>query len=202
MQINAISNNYSANYKYNNQNFNGLLKDKSALPVIKKMSKSDIVEFKQIEKRLSKTKFWDIKISSIGNSFKEFKFKFINKKSNNSIITDGIYPYDRDGKIIKFYSIIYGPENTSLSNIETLHFESEKRAEKLYDEYLQNSLYARSRGYNITPLESLKMKEVELVMLEEASKTTNGKRKNFQVNTEFRTKTTTGNDLLFKDSNK
>ena len=197
MRINAISSNYNAN-KWNNTPFNGLIKERSALPIIKSMSDEDKLELKQIEKRLSKTKFWDMKILSIGNQFKEFKFKFINKKSGG-VITDGIYPYDQKGKTINFYSIIYGPENTSLNNVETLRFKSEKRAEELYDQYQQNALYARNRGYNITPIESLKMKEVEFNMLEEAAQTENGKRHIIQFNTELRTKKTTGNDLRFKD---
>ena len=198
MRINAVSSNYNAT-RWNNTPFNGLIKERSALPIIKSMSDEDKLELKQIEKRLSKTKFWDLKILSIGNEFKEFKFKFINKKNHNSVITDGIFPYAQQGKTISFYSIVYGPENTSFNNVETLRFKSEKRAEELYDKYQQNALYARNRGYNITPIESLKMKEVELKMLEEASKTTKGKRKITQVNTEYQTKQTTGNDLLFKD---
>ena len=197
MRINAISSNYETN-KFKNITFNGLIKEKSALPIIESMSDTDKTELRKIEKRLSKARFWDMKISSIGNEFKEFKVKFINKNSGG-VITDGIYPYDHKGKTINFYSIVYGPENTSLNNIETLHFKSEKRAEELYDKYQQNALYTRNRGYNISPIESLKMKEVELNMLEEASKTTNGKRKITQVNTEYKTKQTTGNDLLFKD---
>lgn len=197
MRINAISSNYKTS-RFKNTTFNGLIKERSALPVIERMSDKDKTELKKIEKRLSKTKFWDMKISSIGNKFSEFKFKFINKNSGG-IITDGIYPYNHKGKTINFYSIVYGPENTSLNNIETLHFKSEKRAEELYNKYQQNALYTRNVGYNITPLESLKMKELELKMLEEASETTIGKRNITQVNTEFKTKLTTGNDLLFKD---
>lgn len=198
MRINAINNNYNANM-YRNISFNGLIKDQAALQIIKNMSKEDRLELRKIEKRLSKTKFWDMKISSIGNEFKEFKFNFINKKNHNSVVTDGIYPYDQIGKTIKFYSIIYGPENTLLNNVETLRFKSEKRAAELYDKYHQNVLYARNRSYNITPIESLKMKEVELKMLEESSKITHGKRNVTQVNTEFKTKQTTGNDLKFKN---
>lgn len=196
MRINAINSNYSANYRYN-PHFDGLIKDQAALPVIKSLSKSDKLELKKIEKRLAKTKFWDMKISSVGNTFKEFKFKFINKRNTNCIITDGIYPYDCNGNTIKFYSIVYGPENTSFNTIETLCFKSEKRAKKLYDEYQQNILYARNRAYNVTPVESLKMKEIELRMLEEACDNTSGKHKVKHVSTELRTKLTTGNDYNY-----
>lgn len=199
MRINAVDSNYSASNKFNLPNFNGLIKDKSAMPIIKSMSESDKLEFKRIEKRLSKTKFWNIKISSIGTTFKEFKFKFINKKNGNRVITDGIFPYDQRGNTISFYSIIYGPENTSLNTVETLSFKSEKRAKKLYDDYHQNVLYTRNRGYNITPIESLKMKEVELRILEEARDNTNVKHNITQINTELQTKEKTGNDLFIID---
>ena len=191
----------NANYKYSNPNFNGLIKDKSALPIIQRMSESDKLEFKRIEKRLSKTKFWDIKISSIGNAFEEFKFSFINKKNGNGVITDGIYPYKQCGNTISFYSIVYGPENTSLNTLETLSFKSKKRAAELYDKYRQNVLYTRNRGYNITPLESLKIKEVELSMLEEAFETKNGKHNISHVVTGYQTKQTTGNDLFEEGHN-
>ena len=76
---------------------------------------------------------------------------------------------------------------------------SSSLAKKLYNDYADNVLYARNRGYNITPIESLKMKEVELKMLEESARTTNGKRSITQLNTEAQTKQTTGNDLLRND---
>ena len=195
MRINAIDCNYSANI-YNNPRFAALIKDSSALSVINKMSESDKLELKQIEKRIDRTKYWDMKLSSIGDNFKEFKFCFINKKNNNSIITDGIYPYDQKGNVIKFYSIVYGPENTSINTVETLKFKTEKRAEELFDKYQQNALYSRNRGYNITPIESIKMKEVELNMLEEASETTQGKRKIKPIVTKINTKSFVGNELL------
>ena len=196
MRINAIDNNYIANN--NKPNFMGLIKDKSALPVINKMSDGDKLELKQIEKRIARTKYWDMKLSSIGNSFKEFKFSFISKNNHKNIITDGIYPYDRQGNIIKFYSIVYGPENATFNTVETLKFKTEKRAVELYDKYQQNFLYSRNRQYNITPIESIKMKEVELNMLEEASKTTHGKRNLKNISTEFITKATIGNKLKEK----
>lgn len=199
MRINAINCGCNVNYKNNTPSFNGLIKDPSAMPIIKNMSNKDKLELKKLERRFAKAKFWDIKISSIGNQFKGFKFSFVNKNKKDSVITDGIYPYDRRGKVINFYSIVYGPENTSFNTIETLSFKSEKRAEELYDKYHQNILYERNRGYNITPLESLKMKEIELRMLEEASETTNGKRNITHAFTEFQTKYTIGNDLSLID---
>ena len=56
MRINAISCNYNANM-CKNTTFNGLIKEQSALPIIKSMSDKDKIELKKIEKRLSKTNF-------------------------------------------------------------------------------------------------------------------------------------------------
>ena len=197
MHIIAIGNNSGANYKYKTEpNFKRLIIEKSAMPIIESMSESDKLEFKQIEERLSKTKFWDLNLSSIKNQFNEFKFKFIHKKGKHGTITDGIYPYDIKGNSIKCYSIIYGPENTSFNNVETLEFKSEKRAEELYDTYKKNNQYIENRRYNISPLESLKIKEVELKMLEEANELLTKKPK--FVNTAPSTKSTIGNDLFSK----
>ena len=201
MRINAVnsSENYNSYNRNNNPSFKKLIIDNAALQVIKTMSATDKIEFQRIEKRFSKSKFWDLKLSSIGNEFKEFKFKFINKNDEKKVITDGIYPYNLKGKTISVYSIIYGPENTSLNTIETLNFKSAKRAKELFNNYEQNVLYARNRGYNMSPVESLKMKEVELRMLEEACDNQNGERKVTHISTEYITKSTTGNDLKIKD---
>lgn len=199
MQINAIGTNPAADKYKTESNFKRLIIEKSAMPIIESMSESDKLEFKQIEERLSKTKFWDLNLSSIKNQFNEFKFKFLHKKGKHGMITDGIYPYDIKGNSLKFYSIIYGPENTSLNNVETLNFKTEKRAEELYDLYKQNNQYIANRRYNISPLESLKMKEFELNMLEEASENSGLRSIRQNILTEFNTKETTGNDLVFRD---
>ena len=71
MQVNAVSN-YYTNNKYNNTpSFKSLIIDQSALNILKQLSKEDTFELQKIKKRLSKTKFWDMKISSIGNKFEE-----------------------------------------------------------------------------------------------------------------------------------
>ncbi|MCR5266333.1 MAG: hypothetical protein K6E29_07045 [Cyanobacteria bacterium RUI128] len=193
MHIDAINNNFNTNS--NNLHFGRLIKDKSVRPIIKSMSESDRLEFKQIEKRFAKSKFWDVKISGIGDKFKEFKFKFIDKKNKNNVITEGIHPYNQKDNTIKCYSIIYGPENAASSNLETLQLKSEKRAKELFDQHHQNNLYTRNLGYNVTPLESLKMKEIELRMLEESSQITQGKHKVSKVDTNVHTKSTTGNNF-------
>ena len=193
MHIHAIGNDYNANV-----NFRGLIKDKSALPIIKNMSQQDIAEFKKIEKRLSKTKFWDLKLSSIGNKFKEFKFEFRDKQNKHGVITDGIFPYDKKGNTIKVYSIIYGPENTSMNFVETLKYKTEERATELYEKYLENLETISYRHFDITPVESLKSKEIELNMLEEASQNTEGYKALDQLQTEIQTKKFVGNDLKHK----
>ncbi len=190
MRINAI-NGVCCAKKQNKPSFKKLIKDNSALNIINNMSENDKIEFKQIEKRLSKTTHWDLKILSIGNQFKEFSYQFIDKMNKHGIITGGIHPYHQIGKTISIYSIIYGPENISKNTIETLRYKSKKRAADLYEKYVENTEYASNRGYNITPLESLKMKEVELSMLEEAVGTIDSE----ILNTGYITKNTIGNDL-------
>ncbi len=134
-----------------------------------------------------------MKISSVRNEFEELKFHFINKKSNKDIITDGIYPYNIKGKDIKFYSIIYGPENTSLNAVDTLRFNSEKRAQELFDTHKQNIQYMVNRNYNLRPIESIKIKEVELQMLEESAQHTHKLHDKRLISTEYKTKSTIGN---------
>ena len=194
MRVNAIDSSYVTAPNNNSKiNFKSLIKDKSALPIINSMSESDILEFKQIEKRLSKTKFWDLKISGIGNQFKEFKFRFIDKKHEHGIISDGIYPYSKKGKTINVYSIIYGPENTSHNLVESLKFKSKQRAEQVYQIYRQNLEMVRNRMFNLTPIESLRSKEIEINMLEEAANTPIKEQNLTHIYTELGTKNTIGN---------
>lgn len=202
MQVNAVSN-YYTNNKYNNTpSFKSLIIEKSASNIIKQLSKEDTLELQEIKKRLSKTKFWDMKISSVRNKFEELKFHFIGKKNDNDIITDGIYPYNIYGKDIKFYTIIYGPESSSLNAVDTLKFDSGKRAEELYDTYKQNIQYMINRNYNLRPIESIKMKEVELQMLEESAQHTYRLHDKGLVNTEIKTKSTIGNGFVFIKNDK
>ena len=196
MRINAVNSNYRARNINTQRNFCGLIKDRSALPIIDSMSKSDISEFKKIEKRLSKTKFWDMKISSAGNKFKDFTYQFIDKTNKRGVITGGIYPYDKKDNMIKIYTIVYGPENIYTNAVETLRFQSKKRAAELYEKYVQNAQYAINRGYNLTPIETLKNKEIELKMLEESSQIAEANHKISQIHTETQTKSVVGNELL------
>lgn len=192
MHVSPINSTYTMLPK---QNFNGLIKDISAIPIIEKMSEGDKSEFEKIEKRLSKTKFWDLKISSIGNLFKDFKFSFIDKRNKQNIISDAIYPYDKDGDTIKFYSIVYGPENTSKNYIESLKFSSKKRVDEVFENYKKSFQMIIDKRFNITPIESLQAKETQLNMLEEASATLEEGHRQIPVITGFATKETVGNEL-------
>jgi len=196
MHINTIGNYSTTRNNYLKSGFKALIKDKSALPVIDKMSECDKLEFKKIEKRLAKTKFWDLKISSIGNTFREFKFHFIDKNQQHGIISDGIYPYDQQGDTIRVYSIIYGPENTSRNTVESLKFKSKDRAEELYEKYIQNLEIARYRQFNLTPIESLRNKEVELNMLEESSQTPEQAHSVTYASTDLQTKDMISNNVV------
>lgn len=201
MRIDSIGSTPNTNYKQTRTpNFTSLIKESSVQSILDNMSNTDRFEFNQIEQRLSKTKFWDLKLSGIGDRLKEFKFHFINKQNKNEIITDGIYPYDRSENKIRFYSIIYGSENAAFNTVETLEFESEKRAKELMDAYNKNLLYMQNREYHLTPLQNLKMKEVLMDMLEESAPFLKKKNEAGLLNTGYQTKATTGNN--FKDEAK
>lgn len=197
MYINSLNCSYVTPNKYNNKqrNFEGLIKDKSALPIIKNLSSEDKFEFNRIEKRLSKTKFWDMKIYGQGKNFKEFKFEFLEKKNKSGIITNGIYPYNKNDNEIKIYSIIYGPENISDNVIKTLRYKSKKRADELYEKYLQILEQLKFKCFKLSPIESLKNKEFELKMLEEAAHYAKKCDKSDLVNTGITTKSSIGNNL-------
>ena len=195
MHISAIDSNYNTNCPNNkNQNFGRLIKDKSVLPILHNMSETDKIEFKKIEKRLSKTKFWDMKISAIGDKVKDLKFHFINKKHKHGVITDGIYPYRRDDNTISIYSIIYGPENVSQNLVEDLKFSSKKRASEVFEKYSENRNMIINKRYNLTPLEKIKSKEIELKMLEEGYRNIHKNSKVFK-SVDKQTKNFIGNDL-------
>ena len=171
MQVYAITPVMNNNSNNKTQSFEKLIKDKSALQVINSMTESDKVEFKNVEKRLKKTKFWDLKIFGIGDKFKEFKFEFIEKSKKHCIITGGIYPYNRSQNTIDVYSIFYGPKNILSNTVEHLKFSSEERAQELYDAYRKNSEFMINCHGSIRPIEALRGKEIELNMLEEAFRT-------------------------------
>ena len=195
MRINAINNSNGAYCGDRMQSFKGLIKDKSVESIINNMSEKDILELNKIEKRLSKTKFWDMKISKVGNLFEELKFEFVDKKNRHGSITDGIFPYDKQGNAIKIYSIIYGPENISRNVVESLRYKSGSRATVVYNKYLKNLEFLKMRNCNLTPIEKIKSKEIELNMLEESSHFIDESDKLKYLNTEMTTKDRIGNSL-------
>jgi hypothetical protein len=132
----------------------------------------------------------------MGTKFKEFKFHFIDKKNKNGVITGGINPYNQHENKIDIYSIFYGEENTPMSGVSTLTFRSEERAAQLYEEYNQKVLYMRNRNYNLSPVEVLKIKELELNMLEESSALSHKSTNMHTLQTKIHFKEKTGNEML------
>ena len=195
MRINAISGSNSAYCVNKPRNFKGLIKDKSVESIINNMSEKDILELKKLEKRIANTKFWDMKISKIENMIEELKFEFIDKKKLHGSITDGIFPYDKKGNAIKIYSIIYGPENISRNLVESLRYKSSSRATAVYNKYMKNLEFVKMRNGNLTPIEKIKSKEIELNMLEESSHFIDESDKLKYINTEMTTKDRIGNSL-------
>ena len=193
MRINAINSNNSAYCTNKNQSFKSLIKDKSVESIINNMSEKDILELNKIEKRLSKTKFWDMKISKVGNMIDDLKFEFVDKNERHGSITDGIFPYDKKGNAIKIYSIIYGPQNISRNLVESLRYKSSSRATAVYNKYFKNMEFVKLRNSNMTPLEQIKSKEIELNMLEESSHFIDESDKLKYLDTEMTTKDSIGN---------
>ena len=181
---------YSTAQNKTNPNFGKLIKDKSALRIIQKMSKDDVTELNKIEKRLSKSKSWDLEISDSGIN-DAFKFKFIHKKKQHGSIDDAIYPYNIQDNKLQIYSIIHGKEQgmDSVSIIETLVFKSAKIANKLFSKYHKYVEEGTKKHWFLTPIENLRNRELQLQMLEKGYHN----QKSSFVNTEYKTKNTIGN---------
>ena len=118
--------------------------------------------------------------------------------NKQDIITDGIHPYDKTDNTIKIYSIIYGPKNIFKSAVRTLRYSSKERADKVYSNYMRNFEMLCYQNNNLTPLESLKSKEIELNMLEEAAHFTETTDEINYLDTTVRTKNTIGNKFYYK----
>ena len=190
MQVNAI--NSSTN---NRTVFRKLIIDKSVAEHIHTMPERDQAELSEITKRLSKTKFWDLKVYSVYNNLKNLSFNFIAKSHNNRIISDSIFPYDKSNKNIQIYSIVYGDENSSKNVIETLKFKTKKRADELYKQYTDSIQYLQSRNFNVSPIELIKNKEIQINMLEEAYKNRKYSTNKKIIDTHITTKTQVGTSL-------
>ena len=193
MRINAIMSSNTSCRCNGKPGFKGLIKDKSVESIINNMSEKDILELNKLEKRIANTKFWDMKISKIENMFEELKFEFIDKMNRHGHITDGIFPYDKDGNAIKIYSIIYGPQNISRNLVESLRYKSSSRATAVYNKYFKNMEFVKLRNFNMTPIEKIKSKEIELNMLEESSHFIDESDKLKYLDTEMTTKERIGN---------
>jgi hypothetical protein len=193
MRINKIENYTPQN---NNQpSFGKLIKHYSALKVIAKMSAKDKAEFKEIEQRLSKTKFWDLKILGTGKKIKNFIFEFVNKK-DNSVIKNSIFPYDIKDNIIRFYTIApAGDKYNSMDTVGTLKFKSAQRANAIHEEYATNVAQSSDKHWVLSPLENLKNREIQLNMLEEASLNMGNIETVFTNSKMLSTKNTIGNNI-------
>lgn len=194
MHISAINVYCNTNYKKDNYqpNFQKLIVDNFALRVVKKMSKEDKVEFQNIKKRLSKTKYWDLSISAAGEKFKNFVFKFINKKDPKASINDTIYPYNLENDTIHIYTIDYKNGNNTQNIVEALKYENAEKAKQIYNDYLENNKISMNKHWILTPLENLISREKQLNMLEEAYKNMGRSERHNVLNTHCQTKDTVG----------
>lgn len=138
MQVNRIpSNNYS-----NQPNFGMLKFDKSATPLLKKLSAKELKEVRKLEMKAAKTKRWNLTISSIRNG----SFYAIFDDSYNLKFTHcgSLESYKLNKNKVHVHS--YSQDDDIL---DTLRFPTAKRARKVY-----NSMYGEY--YNLSPFEQIK----------------------------------------------
>ena len=128
------------------------------------MTQNDILELKEIEKDLDKTKFWDLRIFGVGTKLKNFKFEFINRNNNQLIIHNSIHPYNKKDNTIYAYTVI----GNGINKIEELKFESAKRADEIFDSYQQSVKIATEKHWLLTPIENLRNRVQQIKMLDEA----------------------------------
>jgi hypothetical protein len=172
--------------------FGRLIKDMSSLNVINGMSKSDIVELGKIEKRLSKSKFWDLKISSLDKEHKDLNFTFIRKGENHGIIANGIHPYKKNADTISIYTLNESSNFDTISSIEDLKFKTIEIADRIYDSYLKSVQFLFKKNWKLSPIESIKNKEIQLHMLEQAYEHMGGSKNQQYLSSFASTKKTVG----------
>ena len=191
MRVNTIETNNTANTR---QQFTGLLCDRCAKKVIDMMPTEDIVEFNRIKKSLSKTKNWDLRLSSVGRDFKNFVFNFANKiNKQGGVVIDDLIPYRLDSDSIVAYTTVKLEEGFVLNTVKSFKFESAEKAKALYDAYEQHVAEATKKYWVLTPLENLKNRVVKLKILEESVQNHNFDDLSTSVNSMITTKTYIGN---------
>ncbi len=79
--------------------------------------------------------------------------------------------------------------------VEDLKFSSPKRAEKVFENYNENQKTIINKNFQLTPIESLKQKEIELNMLEEGYRTRHRLQAKVFKNLDPQLKSDIGNDL-------
>lgn len=191
MRVNTIETNNTANTR---QQFTGLLCARCAKKVIDMMPTEDIVEFNRIKKSLSKTKNWDLRLSSVGRDFKNFVFNFANKiNKQDGVVIDDLIPYRLDSDSIVAYTTVKLEEGFVLNTVKSFKFESAEKAKALYDAYEQHVAEAAKKHWVLTPLENLKNRVVKLKILEESLQNHNFDDLSTSVNSMITTKTYIGN---------
>lgn len=156
----------SNNNKNKNPSFKMLVTDYSANRLIKQLPHEDRVEIKNIRKRLSKTKFWDLHVSAT-EGYKNFIFRFVNKYHPERVIKNDINPYKIEGNEISIYTINSG-NRSELSYVDVLTYNTKKEAEKLYERHKVLMDEAVKKHWILSPLENLLDRENKLNMLDRA----------------------------------
>ena len=115
---------------------------------------------------------------------------FIQKKGAKQVIQNGIYPYNVKGNTISVYSINYGIDENAVNTTQNLKYKTKKIASKVYNNYSENQKSCLSKHWQLTPLENLKNRVIQLDMLEESYRYMQGANKKNTINTQAATQNT------------
>ena len=151
----------------NNNNFNPAFKsviiDKSAAKVVESLTEAEQKEFNNIVKRVSDTKFWDMRLSKVLRQ-DEFWCDFVNKKKPKKVYKLGVNPLGAEGSKVEIYPVM--PQDNS--KVEKITFSSPQRAKAMLDMHKRHKEEMFERNYKSTNLQRLTRWAQQLEFLDEA----------------------------------
>ena len=121
--------NCGSGYGVNKPSFGTLRTGDKANALIENQSPEVQREVKEIEKKLQKSKYWDMDLDAINGEEYNFYYTFINKKDDKNVHVLGIRPYKIVGNKVKVRSIV----DHKTDRIEELTFPDSKKAQELME---------------------------------------------------------------------
>lgn len=161
MQVQGVNNNYNKNYK---PVFSSLIAKESAQKLIEQISQREEKDFKILCNRLSRTKFWDLRLGTMENNPEELWGEFVYKKNTRKIYKFGIYPFEIKDNKVQIYPII----GDSMDNIDKIKFSSPSRAQAMINLYKRQNQELVKNNFKSTNLQKLTRWTEQLEFLDEA----------------------------------